>query len=92
VSGRLDQRGPRPAPLPVSVQGENLALLPVLPRHVREHAQQLPAARLGHQRRMVQGMNQPPQPATRRLLCRARNAPAAAWSAASRGRIFTAST
>jgi len=43
------------------VQGEDLALLPVLPRHVREHAQQLPAGRLGDKRRMIQGMDQFPQ-------------------------------
>jgi hypothetical protein len=57
LPGHLDQGGPCPAPLLVRVHGEDLALLPVLPRHVREHAQQLPAARLGDQRRMVQRMN-----------------------------------
>jgi hypothetical protein len=31
LPGHLDQRRPRPAPLLVRVQGENLALLPVLP-------------------------------------------------------------
>ena len=44
LPGRLDQGGPRPVPLLVRVQGEDLALPPVLSRHVREHAQQRPPA------------------------------------------------
>jgi hypothetical protein len=59
---RLDQRGPRPAPLLVRVESENLALPPVVPWHVREHAQQMPVGCLGDKRRMIQGMNQFPQP------------------------------
>ena len=31
VPGRLDQGGPRPVPLLARVEGENLALLPILP-------------------------------------------------------------
>jgi hypothetical protein len=49
-------------PLLARVQGEDLALLPVLPRHVREHAQQMPAGGLYDKRRMIQGMDQFPQP------------------------------
>jgi hypothetical protein len=49
-------------PLLAGVQGEDLALPPVLPRQVREHTQQLPADALGDQRRMVQGMGQFSQP------------------------------
>ena len=61
LSGRLDQDGPRPVPLLARVKGENLALPPVLPRHVREHAQQLPVGGLGDKSRIIQGMDQFPQ-------------------------------
>jgi len=49
-------------PLIACVQGENLALPPVLPRHVCEHAQQLPLGGLGDQRRMIQRIDQFSQP------------------------------
>ena len=58
----------------IGVQGKNLALPPVLPRHVRKHPRQLPVGGLGNKRRIVQGVDQFPQPGPRRLLCRARNA------------------
>ena len=45
-------------PLLVGVQGENLALRPVAPWHIGEHAQQLPADGLGDERRMIEGMDQ----------------------------------
>jgi hypothetical protein len=45
-------------PLLVRVEGENLALLPVLSRHVREHAGQLPVGSLGDKRRMIQRVDQ----------------------------------
>jgi hypothetical protein len=48
-------------PLLVRVEGEDLAL-PVLPRHVGEHAQQLPAGGHRDKRRMIQGMDQFSQP------------------------------
>jgi hypothetical protein len=62
LPGRLDQRGARAAPLLIGVQSEDLALPPVLPRHVREHAQQLPAGGHRDKRRMIQGMDQFPEP------------------------------
>jgi hypothetical protein len=52
----------------------------------------LPAGGHGDQPRMIQGMDQFPQPGTRRLPCRVRNSRAADWSAASRGRTSTAPT
>ncbi len=55
---RLDQGGPRPVPLLAGVEGEDLALLPVLPRHVREHAEQPPPGGLGDKRRMIQRAGQ----------------------------------
>ena len=59
---RLDQRGPRTTPLLIGVESEDLTLPPVVRRHVREHAQQVSAGGLGDKRRMIQGMNQFPQP------------------------------
>ena len=54
----LDQGGPRAVPLLARVKGENLALAPVLPRHVREHAQQSPFGGLDDKSRIIQGMDQ----------------------------------
>ena len=48
-------------PLLARVKGENLALPPVLFRHVRQHAQQLPVIGLGNKSRIIQGMGQFPQ-------------------------------
>jgi hypothetical protein len=53
---------PAPVPLLAHVQGESLALPPVLPRHVRNHPRQLPADGLGDPCRIVQGMDQFLQP------------------------------
>jgi hypothetical protein len=58
---RLDQGSPRPAPLLASMEGENLALLPVPLRRVREHPQQMSVGGLGDKRRMVEGMDQFPK-------------------------------
>ena len=88
----LDQRGARSTPLLIGVESEDLALPPVVRRHVREHAQQVPAGGLGDKRRMIQGMNQFPQPGPPQTVVPGQERPAAAWSAASRGRTFTAST
>jgi hypothetical protein len=51
---RLDQGSPRPVPLLTGVEGEDLALPPVPPRHIREHAEQSPPGGLGDKRRMIQ--------------------------------------
>jgi hypothetical protein len=59
---RLDQRCARTTPLLIGVQSEDLALPPVERRHVGEHAQQVPVGGLGDKGRMIQGMNQFPQP------------------------------
>jgi hypothetical protein len=55
---RLDQCAPRPVPPLAGVEGEDLALLPVLPRHVREHAEQSPPGGLDDKRRMIQRAGQ----------------------------------
>ena len=52
----------RPVPLLINVEGENLALLPALPRHVGEHPQQPLIITLGDKCRMIQGVNQFAQP------------------------------
>ena len=54
----LNQGGSRPAPLLVGVEGQDLALLPVLPRHVREHAEQLSLDGLSDKCRMIQRADQ----------------------------------
>jgi hypothetical protein len=59
---RLDQRGARTTPLLIGVESEDLALPPVVRRHVREHAQQVSVGSLGDKGRMIQGMNQLSQP------------------------------
>lgn len=48
-------------PLLACVEGKDLTLLPVVPWHVREHAEQMAAGGLGDKRRMIQGMEQLPQ-------------------------------
>ena len=53
---------PAPCHCSAGVQGEDLALLPVLPRHVREHAEQPPPGGLGDKRRMIQRVGQFSQP------------------------------
>ena len=58
LPGSLDQRGTRTTPLLIGVESEDLALPPVVRRHVGEHGQQAPAGGLGDKRRMIQGMNQ----------------------------------
>jgi len=73
MSGRLDQRGSRSAPLLGRVEGENLALPPVLSRHIRERAQQSSACGLGDKRRVIQGMNQFPQPGRSQIVVPGRN-------------------
>lgn len=55
---RRDQRGPGPPPLPGSVMGQDLALLPVSLRHIGEHPQQVPVSILGDKRRIVPGMDE----------------------------------
>jgi hypothetical protein len=62
LPGRLDERGARTTPLLIGVQSENLALPPVVRRHVGEHAQQVAVGGLGDKRRVIQGMNQFSQP------------------------------
>ena len=59
---RLDHGGPRAVPLPGSVESKDLALLPVPPGHIREHPQQAPARGLSHECRMLEGMDEFPQP------------------------------
>ena len=49
-------------PLRARVKGENLALPPVLRRHIREHAQQLPVGGRGDKGRIIQRMDHLPQP------------------------------
>jgi len=58
---RLDHGRPRPVPLLGSVQGQDLALLPVRPGHIREHPQQAPARGLRDKRRMAEGMQDFPE-------------------------------
>lgn len=59
---RLDHGGPRAVSLLGSMKSKNLTLMPVPPGHIREHSQQAPARGLGNECRMVEGMDEFPQP------------------------------
>ena len=78
-------------PLLAGVEGEDLALLPVLPRHVREHAGQPPPGGLGDKRRMIQRAGQLSQAGHPETVVRGKELLGWAWSAASRGRLCLAS-